>query len=128
MMETIEELLQQEAELQQQIEDFKKVINDERELRKKICLKLLEGKADGTHKFTYQNMMVKVAKSSTYALDQKEIARLIADEEFTEEERNAIRTKYELDLTKYKKLENSELLDNYITVKDAMPTIEIEFV
>lgn len=127
-METIEELLHQEAALQQRIADFKSVIEEEKELRKKICLMLLEGKADGTHKFAYQGMAVKVTKSSTYSLDQKEVARLIADDEFTQEERKAIRIKYELDLTKYKKLDNSELLDNYITVKDAMPTIEIEFV
>ena len=127
-METIEDLLHHEAALKQRIEDFKSVIEEEKELRKKICLRLLEGKADGTHKFAYQNMAVKVVKSSTYYLDQKEVARLIADNEFSPEEREAIRTKYELDLTKYKKLDNSELLDSYITVKDAMPTIEIEFV
>lgn len=125
-METIEDLLQQELALKKRIEEFKSVIEEEKELRKKICLKLLEGKADGTHKFCYQNMAVKVVKSSTYSLDQNEIARLIADDEFTPEELEAIRIKYELNLSKYKKLDNSELLDNFITVKDAMPTIEIE--
>lgn len=127
-METIEDLLHQEAALKQRIEDFKSVIEEEKELRKKICLRLLEGKADGTHKFAYQGMAVKVTKSSSYSLDQDEIRRYLNDDDLTQEERDAIRIKYELDLRKYKALTDSYLLDGIITIKDSMPTIEIEFV
>lgn len=109
--------------LQEKIEEFMPTILEERELRKDIAMELTKGLAVGTHKFTFKGLAVKVQTGFDYKVDQE--IKLSFDD-LTDEEIDCLRIKYELDLRKYKALENSELLDEFITVKDSMPSIEIE--
>lgn len=118
-------LLKEEQETQAALKALKE---REAELRKIICFELLENKPAGLHRFTFQNMKVTAKRVINHVLDQKQVSRLIADMEFSQEELDAIRVKYELKLTEYKKLESCPLLEDCITVTDGMPTLEIEYV
>ena len=105
---------------------LKSLRDQESAIRREICDQLLEGKETGTHKFTFGNLRVKAVKSFTYSLDQELVAQMIEDGDFADDELEAIKTKYELSLTAYKKLDASDNLDDCITVKDSMPTLTVE--
>lgn len=112
---------------QQMYSTIQKLKAEEAALRREIATELLQGKASGTHKFTYGDMVVKVVRSIDYSIDQKIIKQKIADGELSDEEFNALNVKYELSLTRYKQLELSPSLDEVITTKDAMPSISVSY-
>ena len=121
--ETLIELLQRQSSLASQLKSLRE---EEAAIRRDICDHLLAGKEAGTHKFNFGNLKVKAVKSYSYSLDQELVAQMIEDGEFADDELEAIKTKYELSLSAYKKLEASDNLDDCITVKDAMPTLTVE--
>lgn len=117
------ELLRIQASLASQLKCMR---DEESAIRREICDHILEGKEVGTHKFTFGNLKVKAVKSYTYSLDQELVAQMIENGDFADDELEAIKTKYELSISAYKKLDASDNLDDCITVKDAMPTLTIE--
>lgn len=112
---------------QQMYASIQKLKAEEAALRREIATELLKGKASGTHKFTYGDMVVKVVRSIDYSIDQKIIKQKIADGELSDEEFDALNVKYELSLTRYKQLDLSPGLDEVITTKDAMPSISVSY-
>lgn len=98
----------------------------EAKVRVQITDLLLADKPVGTHKFQFDNIMVKAVKKVTYSLDQEMVYDIL--DQLDENAAAAIRTKYELNLTSYKKLGECPLLDDCITTKDAMPTLDVEFI
>ena len=110
----------------QMASELKRLRDEEAIIRRDICEHLLAGKEAGTHKFSFGNLKVKAVKSFTYSLDQDMVAQMIEDGDFADDELNAIKTKYELSISAYKKLDASDNLDDCITVKDAMPTLTVE--
>lgn len=117
------ELLEIQRKMALQLKDLRE---QEAKIRKEICDQLLDGKEVGTHKFNFGSYKVKAVKSYSYSLDQEMVRDMIDNGDFSDDELVAIKTKYELSLTAYKKLDASDNLDDCITVKDAMPTLTVE--
>jgi hypothetical protein len=122
-MKALAELLEEERQLAIQLKNIK---DREMELRVKIADRLGKGLDPGTHNFIRDGFRVKLKLGLNYSLDQSAVHELIAEELLSDEELDAIRTKYELKLTDYKSLDNSETLDDAIIVKPAAPTLIIE--
>jgi hypothetical protein len=125
---TREELIELLKEQHALNAELKIVKEKEAKVRREICQELLKDKDVGKHRYAFPSMKVTATRNISHSLDQEKIRRLINDQEFTDDELEAIRVKYELNLTVYKQLEQCELLDSCITVKDAMPNLEIEYV
>lgn len=121
--EKLIELLHIQASLASQL---KRMRDEEAAIRREICDYLLAGKEAGTHKFDFGNLKVKAVKSYTYSLDQELVANMIENGDFADDELEAIKTKYELSISAYKKLNACDNLDDCITVKDSMPTLTVE--
>jgi hypothetical protein len=121
--EKLIELLSIQREMAIQLKSLR---DQESAIRREICDHILEGKEVGTHKFTFGNLKVKAVKSYTYSLDQELVAQMIENGDFADDELEAIKTKYELSISAYKKLDASDNLDDCITVKDSMPTLTVE--
>lgn len=117
------ELLEIQRKMALQLKDLRE---QEAEIRRKICDQLLDGKEVGTHKFNFGSYKVKAVKSYSYSLDQELVRDMIDNGDFSDDELDAIKTKYELSISAYKKLDASDNLDDCITVKDAMPTLTVE--
>lgn len=105
---------------------LKRLKDEESKIRREICDHLLEGKAAGTHKFNIGDYQVKAVKSFSYSLDQNLVQVMLESGDFSDDEVDAIRTKYELNLANYKNLENSDGLDDCITVKESMPSLTVD--
>ena len=122
-MSKLLELLEQEYELSAQLKELKE---KESKLRREICLQLLEGKAAGTHKFEYPGLLVKATKGYNYALDQEKLADII--DKLPADQYECLNIKYALKMGEYKNLEDTDMLDECITVSEAMPTLTIEHI
>ena len=115
----LETMLETQRTLAIQLRDIKE---KEMGIRREICEILLEGKEQGTHNFTIGGMKVKVVKAFKFQLDKG--ISLIYDD-LDEEEKSAIRVKYEVAVAVYKKLTNADQLNEYITVVPASPTLTV---
>ena len=100
--------------------------NKEKELRTKICNKLLNGKSVGTHNIEKSGYKIKVVKKVTYSID-KDLLAIIWDD-LSEQEQETIQYKPSLLLNKYKEIPDASDLNQAISVKPAMPTLSIEYV
>ena len=108
-------------EVKSQLEYYKQ---REKELRIKICDKVLEGQPTGTHRLTKGIYNLKAVKKVNYKIDNDLLTEVWDD--LTEEEQAAVKYTPELRLTQYKQLEDSEGIDQVITVTPAMPELTIE--
>lgn len=123
-MTTLNDQLEQHRVMAAQLKTLKE---EEMKLRVKIVEKLTKkDDSPGTKNFTREGMRVKVKLGLNYNLDQEELVSLMTQGLLTEEELGAIRTKYELKLAEYKRLDNPETLDDVIIVKPAAPTLSVE--
>ncbi|MEE8382683.1 MAG: hypothetical protein V3R78_12500 [Thermodesulfobacteriota bacterium] len=113
--EKIEEWLNCKASL----DAAKKV---EKELRILICEALSDDKEEGTHRYTIAGYELKSKVSYNYKLDPE-----VANAVLTKEEAACISSKPMLSLAPYRELEYSELIDEYIIVTPAMPTLTISW-
>lgn len=107
-------------------ENAKYWADKEKELRIKICDKLLEGKAVGTHNLKEGKYKIKVVKKIIHSLDSDFLGAIW--DELSEEEQASIKMSPKLLLKEYNGLEDHSTLDQVITVKPAMPTLSIEYV
>jgi len=112
---------------------MKKLKEEEATMRRDICLRLLEGKEAGVHKFVLDHCRVKAVRVLDYSLDQKEARRRYDAGLFTQDEEAMLNIKFGIYLGVYKKIGNGDFdvdLDKFnemVTVKDAMPQLEVEF-
>lgn len=117
-MEITQELLENWLDAKATLDAAKK---EEADLRSQICLSLLEGKTEGTHNFSMFGYDLKAVKKLNYTLDANIDVALL-----TEEEQECIKFKPSLLMKNYKACVDTSILDEYISVKDGMPTLSIE--
>jgi len=115
----LETMLETQRKLAIQLREIK---DKEMNIRREICEILLDGKEKGTHNFTIGGMKVKAVKAFNYQLDKG--ISLIYDD-LNEDEKDAIRVKYEVSVAGYNKLHNADQLNEYITVVPASPTLTV---
>ena len=100
---------------------YKKLEND---LRKQIADDLLEGKPTGTHHFFKFGYDIKIVKKNNTTIDTVVLSAL--QDDFSPEEKAAIKYKPELVAKNYKALEDHELIDHCLIVKPGLPSMEIQ--
>ena len=105
------------------LSNLKKWKKKEAELRIKIVDDLTQPNDIGTFKFSKCGYEVKITRSLAYSIDD-EVMELIYDDLPTEQ-RAVVAFKPKLILADYKKLKNSEAINDAIIVKDSMPRILI---
>lgn len=98
---------------------------EERSLRAEILDQCFGPNNVGNKNCVRGDWMIKGGYGLTYSLDQEGITNAIA---LGEELPACIRTKYDLDKKAYDNLseEDSLIMDDYLTVKPALPTLEIK--
>jgi len=99
----------------------------EKEMRQAICTELLKGKTPGAHHSNYEYLRATATRKVTTSLD-KQIVDDYKRGEFTETQEIMLNLKISLAAKEYKSAsqEDKDVIDNYITVKDAMPTLSVE--
>jgi len=99
----------------------------EKEMRQAICTELLKGKTPGVHHSNYEYLRASATRKVTTSLD-KQIVDDYKRGEFTETQEVMLNLKISLAAKEYKSAsqEDKDVIDNYITVKDAMPTLSVE--
>jgi len=99
----------------------------EKEMRQAICSELLKGKTPGVHHSNYEYLRASATRKVTTSLD-KQIVDDYKRGEFTETQEIMLTLKINLSAKEYKiaSQADKDIIDNYITVKDAMPTLSIE--
>jgi len=106
--------------------DFKATLEaakkQEMDLRLEICDELLEDKEEGTHNFQIAGYDLKTAVKFNYKLNPE-----VEDAALTQEELDCIKYKPSLVLSGYRKLEESDNIDEYITVTPATPSLAISW-
>ena len=117
------------AEWQRQKEALKVLQASERELRLEILGELFNKNSIGAMKTMVGDMVVKGTFGIEHKVDSKAFASALASDSIHDEAMDGIRTKYELDKKGYDKLdpEYQLILDDYITSKPTLPTLEIKF-
>jgi len=104
-------------------EQLKTVKEKEAELRRDICEHIFAGKRK-TVKADVGPYKVKAVYKINNKVD--EAAYLALRPELTAEEQEAIKVKYDLIASKYKKLRETSLLHQCIISKPGMPTLEVK--
>ena len=99
----------------------------EKEMRQAICTELLKGKTPGVHHSNYEYLRASATRKVTTSLD-KQIVDDYKRGEFTETQEVMLNLKISLAAKEYKSAsqEDKDVIDNYITIKDAMPTLSVE--
>ena len=96
----------------------------ERKLRLEIVEPLIENVPTGTHNYkTKEGYVLKASKKVSVSIDKDGLAFI--EDDLSDEEKDAIRWKPELDAKKYKELDDHDVLDQAIVVKPAMPSLVI---
>ena len=74
------------------------------------------------------NLVIKGTFGLEYKIDSKGFAKAIAEDNIPDEAMDGIRIKYELDKKGYDGLdeENKKVIDDYLTVKPTLPSLEIK--
>ena len=118
--------LEAEFETLMEIQAQLKIIKaEEIKLRRALAETLLDSADIGTHTTTSGAFICKATKKVSYSLDRELLDEIWNDLSLVE--REAIDLKPSLKMKEYKTLE-SGLLDEAITVKPAMPSIEISYI
>lgn len=114
--------LKKYAEVKAELTRLKKL---EMDLRIEIVEEFAKDNPPGTYPFTSGKANIKIAKKLTYKFDKDKF-----DEtwhKMTEAEQEAVKWTPSLVLTKYKELNNPELLTSCLYTKDAAPTVTVTF-
>jgi len=100
---------------------YKKLEND---LRRQIADELLEGKPTGTHHFFKFGYDIKIVKKNNTTIDTVALSAMYDD--FSPEEREAIKFSPKLIAKNYKALNHHDLIDHCLIVKPGLPSIEVK--
>lgn len=100
---------------------------EESKLRRELAEAIkLESKEVGTHKIQEGDLMIKAVRKVSHSLNAAELEA--AWDLLSEQEQSAVNWKPTLSLKVYKQLADTEMLDEYIEVKPAMPAIEVTII
>lgn len=115
------------SEWQRQKEALKVLQASERELRLEILGELFNNNSIGSMKTMVGDMVVKGTFGLEHKVDSKQFEKALASDMIPDEAMDGIRVKYELDKNGYDNLdpEHQLILDDYITSKPTLPTLEI---
>lgn len=104
---------------------LKKLKEQESNMRREICDGLLHRKRVGTHTFKFDDIIVKAVKKVTHSVDADKLQHYY--ENMSAQEKACFAYKPSFVSSEYKKLgEHSDVVDECITVKPAMPTLEVK--
>jgi len=117
----IGDVLEEYRLIKQELAEIKE---KEMDMRIAVCEMLnIDQMTIGTHSMVYpdEGLSVKLTKKESYSIkiDESDFINL------SDEEMNCISTKYGLSLSAYKSLGDTDALDEYITVKNAAPTVVV---
>lgn len=104
------------------------LVQQEREMRAEILRLNFEGVNSGSRKKIIGNIMLKGTFGIEHKIDSKSFASALADDAIPDECMDGVRTSYALDKKGYDSLpdEAKRVLDDYITSKPTLPTLEIK--
>ena len=119
-------LLAKIAECERQKEQIKVLQASEKNLRLEILNELFGENNIGSKKTIVGGIMVKGTYTLEHKVDSKGFAAALAADNIPDECMDGIRTKYELDKKGYDNLDEEFqlIIDDYITTKPALPSIE----
>lgn len=117
------EKLEQLRQMKIQLAELK---DAEMALRREVAEELTKGHDIGTHNFEIEGLKIKVTTAMSYTVDQTEIQMLLDRGLLPENQRELLRTKYELRLADYKKAYDTDVLDDAVITKPAAPVVSIE--
>jgi len=114
-------------DLKSRIENFKKIQDEEKQLRQLIVDKYFKEPVEGTNTHKESGLIIKASVSYTRkvdlkAVDFKKLRELGIDNN------SLFRYSAELNLTQYRNLKDSQLefVNEFVTTKPALPTLTIE--
>ena len=114
-------------DLKSRIENFKKIQDEEKELRQLIVAKYFKEPAEGTYTHMESGLIIKASVSYTRKVDLTRIdfKKL---RELKINNNTLFRYSAELNLTQYRNLKDSQLefVNEFVTTKPALPTLTIE--
>lgn len=102
---------------------LKKFKDEESKMRVEICDELLKHKRVGIHTFDFDDVKVKAVKKVTIKPDDDKLRYMYDD--MSEAEQACFKFKPDFVATMYKRLTDTSVVDECITSKPAMPTLEI---
>ena len=125
-----EMLMAKIAECERQKEQIKVLQASEKVLRLEILKELFGENCVGSMKCIVGKVMVKGTYTLEHNVDSKGFAAALAADNIPDECMDGIRTKYELDKKGYDNLDEEFqlILDDFITTKPALPSIEFSAV
>ena len=117
------------AEWERQKELIRVTQASERELRMEILKEAFGDNSIGSLKTMRGGITVKGTFGIEHKIDTKAFASALASDSIPDEAMDGIRTKYELDKKGYDNLDHDLqlILDDFITSKPTMPTLEIKY-
>jgi len=123
-MKKIEKLAQDLMNVQLLLAATKK---EELALRKALAEQIqLETLSVGTHNIDEGHFRIKAVRKVSYSLDRAALEN--AWEDLPDDQKDAVDWKPTLSLKIYKILDDTSMIDEYIEVKPAMPTITIQHI
>lgn len=101
---------------------------EEMKMRKELCIEIFDGQlGEATKKFEIDEGYTVHAKSGvSHKLDERLVNQMF--NEFSEEDKNALKFKPSLKLREYKKLGDDSLLHEAVEVKPSAPTLKVELI
>lgn len=110
--------------LQQKLKELKA---EETKLRKQLATGLkIETLKIGVNKIEIDNLAIVATRKVSYSVDKDDLESIW--ESLSDEEKDAINWKPSLALKVYKGLADTEMLDECIEVKPAMPSITVNYI
>lgn len=104
---------------------LKQLKEQEANLRREICDGLLHRKRVGTHTFKFDDIIVKAVKKVTHSVDADKLSAHW--DNMSVRERDCFKYKPSFISSAYSKLgDHTDVVDDCITVKPAMPTLEVK--
>jgi hypothetical protein len=105
--------------------DLKTLKEKEAKLRIELCSEFLKNKVPPCkNKFEYEGFEIEAVRGVSFKLDESVVNQIYPD--LPDEEKNAINFKPALKLREYKKLPESAMLREAVTMSPAMPTLKIK--
>jgi hypothetical protein len=106
-------------------DDLKNLKEKEAKLRRELCGEFLKSKVPPCkNKFEYEGLEIEAVQGVSFKLDERVVDQIFPD--LSDEEKNALNFKPALKLREYKKLPETAILREAVTMSPSMPTLKIK--
>lgn len=126
----MDNLIENWQSVNKQIEELKKLKEEEKVLRKQIVEKFFGKVEEGLNVYhsVEDSLILKVTHKLNRKIDPEELERLKTDPDFDEIANNCIKYKPQLDARKYKTLskEDKRIFDHALIISDGSNTLDIK--